>query len=171
VRKNMKSKKLYVGNLSQYVTYEKLEELFSEYGEVEEITKREDCDFGFVEMSTRSDAERAKRGLNGLHFNGRVLIVDEARPPKKAKIRLPTGKRRAGSRRDFHKTDYQKGGVIGMKRFNDIIHSSAAGYQEDLDTDDLAMIESVVGILEEDVERNRQRKFIKWELDELIDEF
>jgi hypothetical protein len=58
-----------------------------------------------------------------------------------------------------------------MKRFDGIIHSCATGYQEDLDTDDLAMIESVVGILEEDVERNRQRKFIEWEIDELIDEF
>lgn len=102
----MKSKKLYVGNLSQYVTYEKLEELFSEFGEVEEVTKREDSNFGFVEMSTRSEAERAKQALHGMQLNGRGLVVNEAHPPKKAKIRLPTGKRRAGSRTDFHKTGH-----------------------------------------------------------------
>jgi RNA recognition motif-containing protein len=102
----MTGRKLYVGNLNTSTTYEHLAELFSKYGEIEEVTKREDSDFGFVEMSTRSDAERAKQALHGLQFNGRVLVVDEAHPPKKAKMRLPTGKRRASSRTDFHKTGH-----------------------------------------------------------------
>jgi cold-inducible RNA-binding protein len=102
----MKSKKLYVGNLSELVTYESLEKLFSEYGEIEEVTRKAGSDFGFVVMSRRSEAERAKQALNGKEFNGRVLVVDEARPPKEDTVRLLKGKRRGGVRRDFHKTGH-----------------------------------------------------------------
>jgi RNA recognition motif-containing protein len=102
----MKTKKLYVGNLSAYVTYEQLERLFSEYGEVEEVTRKAGCDYGFVLMSRRAEAERAKQALNGFSFNGRVLTVSEAREYKNDRIRLPKGKRRAGLRTDFHKTGH-----------------------------------------------------------------
>jgi RNA recognition motif-containing protein len=106
VRKNMKSEKLYVGNLAEYVTYEKLEQLFSQYGEVEEVTRRAGCDYGFVVMSQGSEAERAKQALNGSQFNGRILVVDHAWPLKKERVRLSKGKRRAGVRSDFHKTGH-----------------------------------------------------------------
>jgi len=102
----MKSEKLYVGNLAEYVTYEKLEQLFSQYGEVEEVTRRAGCDYGFVVMSQRSEAERAKQALNGSQFNGRILVVDDAWPLKKERVRLPKGKRRAEVRSDFHKTGH-----------------------------------------------------------------
>ncbi len=102
----MKSNKLYVGNLAEHVTYEQLEELFSQYGEVEEVTRKAGGDFGFVVMSCRSEAERAKQALNGSQLKGRVLVVDEAHPKKKNKIHLPRGKRRAVARTDFHKTGH-----------------------------------------------------------------
>jgi RNA recognition motif-containing protein len=105
-RYNMKTNKLYVGNLSENVTYEQLEELFTEHGEVEEVTRKAGSDYGFVVMSRRSEVERAKQALNGLHLNGRVLVVDEARPQKEDRIRLLKGKRRAGGRSDFHKTGH-----------------------------------------------------------------
>jgi RNA recognition motif-containing protein len=102
----MKSKKLYVGNISEHVTYEQIEELFAKHGEVEEVTRKAGCDYGFVVMSRRSEAEMAKQALNGFPFNGRILTVDEAHPPRKSNIRLGKGRNRAGRRSDFHKTGH-----------------------------------------------------------------
>jgi len=78
----MQGSKLYVGNLSYDVTKEELGELFSSHGEVKEITIIEGKGFGFVEMSSPADAEKAKVALDGSDFKGRTLKVDEARPPK-----------------------------------------------------------------------------------------
>ena len=38
--------------------------------------------FGFVEMSSQSEAEQAKEALDGTEFMGRSIRVDEARPPR-----------------------------------------------------------------------------------------
>ena len=78
----MQGSKLYVGNLSYSVTNEKLEELFANYGEVKQVNIIEGRGFGFVEMSTTSEAESAKEALDGSDFEGRALKVDEARPPR-----------------------------------------------------------------------------------------
>jgi RNA recognition motif-containing protein len=74
--------KLYVGNLNYSVTNEQLTELFSSYGQVRSVNIIEGKGFGFVEMSSGSEAEAAKEGLNGSQFGGRTLKIDEARPPK-----------------------------------------------------------------------------------------
>jgi RNA recognition motif-containing protein len=74
--------KLYVGNLSYSVTSEDLKTLFSSYGEVKEIKVMEGKGFGFAEMANQTDAESAKKALDGYDFNGRKLKVDVARPPK-----------------------------------------------------------------------------------------
>jgi len=78
----MQGKKLYVGNLDYSVTKEALSELFSEFGEVVEVTIVEGKGFGFVEMSEPSEAESAMSDLNGKDFKGRSLKVDEARPKR-----------------------------------------------------------------------------------------
>ena len=78
----MQGSKLYVGNLSYSVTSEELEELFSAHGEVKQVNIIQGRGFGFVEMSSPSEAEKAKEALNGSDFKGRSLKVDEARPPK-----------------------------------------------------------------------------------------
>ncbi|KPJ64407.1 MAG: RNA-binding protein [Syntrophobacter sp. DG_60] len=78
----MQGSKLYVGNLDYTVTKEQLEELFSSYGEVRQVNVIEGRGFGFVEMSSQSEAEKAKEALNGSDFKGRSLRVDEARPPR-----------------------------------------------------------------------------------------
>jgi RNA recognition motif-containing protein len=78
----MKIRKLYVGNLSHSVTNDELEELFANYGDVEKVNIIEGKGFGFVEMSSRSEAERAKQALHASEFKNRTLRVDEARPPK-----------------------------------------------------------------------------------------
>ena len=78
----MQGSKLYVGNISYSVTNQELEGLFSAYGEVRDIKIIEGKGFGFVEMSSQSEAEKAKEALNGSDFKGRTLKVDVARPPK-----------------------------------------------------------------------------------------
>ncbi len=75
----MHGSKLYVGNLSYSVTKDQLRELFSNYGTVTEVKIIEGKGFGFVEMSSQAEAEKAKEVLNGADFKGRTLRVDEAR--------------------------------------------------------------------------------------------
>jgi RNA recognition motif-containing protein len=78
----MENSKLYVGNLSYSVTNGQLEELFTNYGEVVDTKIIDGKGFGFVEMSSNDEAEKAKEGLNETEFEGRTIKVDEARPPK-----------------------------------------------------------------------------------------
>jgi RNA recognition motif-containing protein len=78
----MQGSKLYVGNFSYSVSEDDLKEMFSSHGEVKEIKVIEGRGFGFVEMSSPTEAEKAKEALNGSNHKGRTLRVDEARPPK-----------------------------------------------------------------------------------------
>lgn len=78
----MQGSSLYVGNLSYSITVEQLRQLFSDYGEVKDVRIVPNRDFGFVDMSSPSEAEAAKTALNGSEFEGRTLRVDEARPPR-----------------------------------------------------------------------------------------
>lgn len=76
----MEGNKLYVGNLNYSVTNEQLQELFGEYGEVKSVNIIEGKGFGFVELGTPEEAEKAKEALNGSEYSGRTMKVDEARP-------------------------------------------------------------------------------------------
>jgi len=78
----METSKLYVGNLTYSVTEKQLEELFSQYGDVKDVRIIERKGFGFVEMGTAEEAEKAKEALNETEFEGRTMRVDEARPPR-----------------------------------------------------------------------------------------
>ena len=79
-------KKLYVGNLSYEVSASELEQLFSQHGTVESAQVIEDRatgrskGFGFVEMSSASEAQAAIDALNGQEHGGRSLTVNEAKP-------------------------------------------------------------------------------------------
>ena len=79
------SKKIYVGNLSFQSSENDINDLFTQFGEVESVKIITDRDtgrskgFGFVEMSDDS-AEKAISQLNGKELNGRALTVNEARP-------------------------------------------------------------------------------------------
>jgi cold-inducible RNA-binding protein len=81
--------KLYVGNLPFGVSEEDLKKLFSEAGEVLSIKIVTDSysgrsrGFGFVEMASQADAEKAISLLNGKTLMDRTLTVNEARPQKK----------------------------------------------------------------------------------------
>lgn len=80
------AKKLYVGGLSYDTTEDSLKELFSQAGTVESaiiITDKmsgRSKGFGFVEMSTEEESQKAIETLNGKEFEGRTITVNEARP-------------------------------------------------------------------------------------------
>jgi RNA recognition motif-containing protein len=80
------AKKLYVGNLPFSATREDLTELFSQAGEIAEVTIITDRDsgrskgFGFVEMATEEGAQEAIKRFNGFTLDSRPLTVNEARP-------------------------------------------------------------------------------------------
>ncbi len=80
------AKKLYVGNLSYNTHEEDLREAFSKIGEVLSATLIVDQTngrskgFGFVEMATQEEANKAVELLNGRMFRDRSLVVNEARP-------------------------------------------------------------------------------------------
>ncbi|MES1245987.1 MAG: RNA-binding protein [Acidobacteriota bacterium] len=78
-------RKLFVGNLNFATTSDDLRQLFAEAGTCESATVMMDRvtgrsrGFGFVEMSTEEEAQRAVEKFNGQQFQGRGLNVNEAR--------------------------------------------------------------------------------------------
>lgn len=80
------AKKIYVGNISFKATEDDIKELFAKFGEVESVKIITDQrtgrpkGFGFVEMVTEEDAQKAIAGLNGSSFMERTLSVDAAKP-------------------------------------------------------------------------------------------
>jgi RNA recognition motif-containing protein len=80
------SNKLYVGNLSFRVTSEDLQEYFGAAGAVESanvVFEREtgrSRGFGFVEMADEDSANNAIAQFNGQEYDGRNIVVNEARP-------------------------------------------------------------------------------------------
>ena len=78
-------KKLYVGNLGFDVTNQELQDVFTEIGacdSVAVITDRatgQSRGFGFVEMASNGDAQKAIQQLDGKEIKGRALKVSEAR--------------------------------------------------------------------------------------------
>ncbi|MEK6840795.1 MAG: RNA-binding protein [Nanoarchaeota archaeon] len=83
------SKRIYVGNLPWSVTFEKLKELFSSFGEIEEALVIADKytgrsrGFGFVTFKKNSDADKAIGEMNEKEIEGRNFVVKEARPLEK----------------------------------------------------------------------------------------
>ncbi|MGB7576168.1 MAG: RNA-binding protein [Thermodesulfobacteriota bacterium] len=81
--------KLYVGNLPFGASEEDLRKLFSEAGAVQSVKIVTDSysgrsrGFGFVEMTSQEEAEKAISLVNGKTLMDRTLIVSEAKPQKK----------------------------------------------------------------------------------------
>jgi RNA recognition motif-containing protein len=78
--------RIYVGGLPFAVTDKQLEEIFSPHGKVasaqvitDKFTGRSKG-FGFVEMSSGSEAQSAIQALNGTELDGRTITVSEAKP-------------------------------------------------------------------------------------------
>lgn len=82
------NKKLYVGNLLYEITDDQLKELFTQAGVVVSATVIRYRDsgrskgFGFVEMATEDEAKKAIDMFNQQDYQGRKLVVSEARPPQ-----------------------------------------------------------------------------------------
>ncbi len=78
--------KIYVGGLPYSATEQQLSDLFAAHGAVASariITDKftgQSRGFGFVEMSSDSEAQSAITALNGSEMGGRTLTVNEARP-------------------------------------------------------------------------------------------
>ncbi|MAF20177.1 MAG: RNA-binding protein [Parcubacteria group bacterium] len=82
------NKKLYVGGLSYDTTEDSLKDAFSKAGAVDSATiiidrmSGRSKGFGFVEMASEEDAQKAIDMWDGKEFEGRNLTVNEARPMK-----------------------------------------------------------------------------------------
>ena len=80
------NKKLYVGGLPYAVEDAQLMQLFQSHGTVESAKVITDRDtgrsrgFGFVEMGTQEEAEKAIQALNGTELEGRTLTVNASKP-------------------------------------------------------------------------------------------
>lgn len=77
--------KLYVGGLPYSVTEGRLQEIFAAHATVESAKLIVDKftgqrGFGFVEMGSGGEAQRAIQALNGTQLEGRSLVVNEAKP-------------------------------------------------------------------------------------------
>jgi len=97
--------KLYVGGLPYSVTEGRLQELFATHGTVQSAKVISDKftgqsrGFGFVEMSSGDEAQNAISALNGTQFDGRTLVVNEAKPMAKRDNGSGRGDRDGGRNR------------------------------------------------------------------------
>jgi cold-inducible RNA-binding protein len=79
-------KNIFVGNLDFNTSEDELRKLFEVHGQVDRVSIMTDRDtgrsrgFGFVEMTSGEDGEKAIAALNGTQIGGRTLNVNEARP-------------------------------------------------------------------------------------------
>src|SRR5205085_11646077 len=93
-------RKLYVGNLPYEVGETELQDLFARVGPVESATVVRDQatgrarGFGFVEMTSDDDAQKAITELNAKEIGGRSLAVNRARPKTERNGGLGSGKSR-----------------------------------------------------------------------------
>lgn len=94
------AKRLFVGGLPYDATNSQLEELFAQAGKVESVNVIVDRysgqgkGFGFVEMATDAEAQKAIKTLNGANLGGRTIVVNEARPQENRNDRGYSGSKR-----------------------------------------------------------------------------
>lgn len=100
------AKKLYIGSLPYETTDDQLKEMFGKAGTVESakiITDKfsgRSKGFGFVEMSSDEEAQKAIETFNGFKMGERTIIVNEARPMEERPRRDSFGGGRDSNRRE-----------------------------------------------------------------------
>ncbi|XP_043513106.1 hrp65 protein-like isoform X1 [Frieseomelitta varia] len=67
--------RLYIGNLTNDVTDEEIQQMFQQYGEISELFVNKEKNFAFLRMDYRVNAEKAKHELDGTMRKGRALKV------------------------------------------------------------------------------------------------
>jgi RNA recognition motif-containing protein len=94
---------IYVANIPFKASEADLKELFEQHGEVtsakiviDKLTNRS-RGFGFVEMADGTAAKEAIDKLNGSDFEGKTLVVNEARPKTDSASGGSYGSRGGGS--------------------------------------------------------------------------
>lgn len=98
--------KLFVGSLSYNTTDATLEEFFAAVGTVLSAKVIVDRDtnrskgFGFVEMASEEEAQKAVAQLNGKDLDGRTIAVNEARPQENRERRPFSGGGNGGGNRN-----------------------------------------------------------------------
>ena len=101
--------KLYVGNLSYQATEKEINDLFATAGTVASVKIITDGQtgrprgFGFVEMGSSEEAQKAIEMFNGHHLENREIVVNEARPQTPRPARGPGGG--GGGRGGFGRRD------------------------------------------------------------------
>jgi RNA recognition motif-containing protein len=103
---------IYVGNLAYRMSESELRELFTPYGEPEEVKIITDRDtgrskgFGFVRLSDRNQGRTAIEALNGQDVKGRRIKVGEARPRRDSRpVGLRSGRGPGYSGQDQSRRD------------------------------------------------------------------
>ncbi len=103
--------RLYVGNLPYNVTEEDLQDLFSQAGDIKDVTVIKERDtqrsrgFGFVEFNNQPDAEKAIQMFDGYDMDGRRLTVNMAQEREERSVAGGRGGRgggRGGSRQSYY---------------------------------------------------------------------
>ncbi|MCI0528356.1 MAG: RNA-binding protein [Nitrospira sp.] len=78
--------KLYVGNLPYRITDDQLQDLFAKAGKVEsakivtDVGSGRSRGFGFVEMTTSEEGEKAIEMFNKYSLENREIVVSRAKP-------------------------------------------------------------------------------------------
>jgi len=80
---------LYVANLPYETTESEFEAAFEPYGRITRVTIVKDRDtgrsrgFGFIEFQDKDAGQQALSEMNGADFNGRALVVDQAKESRR----------------------------------------------------------------------------------------
>ncbi|MHC4266410.1 MAG: RNA recognition motif domain-containing protein [Planctomycetota bacterium] len=99
---------IYVGNLLFDVTESELKEAFGQFGEITEVRLIMDKysgkskGFGFIEMPSKEEAEKAIEEMNGKEMKGRAMTVNVAKPKVDRGGRSRRGGFGGGQRRGGH---------------------------------------------------------------------
>jgi RNA recognition motif-containing protein len=108
-------KNLFVAGLSWDTTSEGLGQYFSSVGNVTSANviidkyTNKSKGFGFVEMATEEEAQKAIDQLNNTTLDSRIIVVKEARPREDNGGRNFGGNGGGGGRRDFNRNDRRGG--------------------------------------------------------------
>jgi RNA recognition motif-containing protein len=90
---------IYIGNISNSTTEDLLRTLFAEFGDVESVKVIKDRfsgrpkGFGFIEMPSNSEADKAIKALNGNRIDGNHIKVKPADSGAKRRGKRPFGRR------------------------------------------------------------------------------